>query len=121
MGESPKPPADLARLQSAFGRSISTPLKVLDDDGNFALQTQAYDAGYGFGSSRQGSGTWLCNHSMFSSVPDSKASMASCRSSSVRAADICVRMRALPLGTETVRCTLPCLFTVVGSANHPRP
>jgi electron transfer flavoprotein beta subunit len=29
--------------------------------------------------------------------------------------------RALPLGTETVRCTLPCLLTVVGSANSPRP
>ncbi len=29
--------------------------------------------------------------------------------------------RALPLGTETVRCTLPCLLTVVGSANQPRP
>jgi len=32
-----------------------------------------------------------------------------------------VARRALPLGTETVRCTLPCLFTVVGSANQPRP
>jgi electron transfer flavoprotein beta subunit len=29
--------------------------------------------------------------------------------------------RALPLGTETVRCLLPCLLTVVGSANRPRP
>jgi electron transfer flavoprotein beta subunit len=29
--------------------------------------------------------------------------------------------RALPLGTETVRCTLPCLLSVVGSANQPRP
>jgi electron transfer flavoprotein beta subunit len=29
--------------------------------------------------------------------------------------------RALPLGTETVRCKLPCLLTVVGSANQPRP
>ncbi|MFN2251455.1 MAG: electron transfer flavoprotein subunit beta/FixA family protein [Anaerolineae bacterium] len=29
--------------------------------------------------------------------------------------------RALPLGTETVRCRLPCLLTVVGSANNPRP
>jgi electron transfer flavoprotein beta subunit len=29
--------------------------------------------------------------------------------------------RALPLGTETVRSTLPCLLTVVGSANQPRP
>jgi electron transfer flavoprotein beta subunit len=29
--------------------------------------------------------------------------------------------RALPLGRETVKCRLPCLFTVVGSANRPRP
>ena len=29
--------------------------------------------------------------------------------------------RALPLGTETVRCKLPCLLTVMGSANQPRP
>ena len=29
--------------------------------------------------------------------------------------------RALPLGTELVRCSLPCLLTVVGSANQPRP
>ncbi len=29
--------------------------------------------------------------------------------------------RALPLGTETVKCSLPCLLTVVGSANQPRP
>jgi electron transfer flavoprotein beta subunit len=29
--------------------------------------------------------------------------------------------RALPLGAETVECSLPCLLTVVGSANHPRP
>jgi electron transfer flavoprotein beta subunit len=29
--------------------------------------------------------------------------------------------RALPLGTETVKSTLPCLLTVVGSANQPRP
>jgi electron transfer flavoprotein beta subunit len=29
--------------------------------------------------------------------------------------------RALPLGRETVRCTLPCLLTVVDSANRPRP
>jgi electron transfer flavoprotein beta subunit len=29
--------------------------------------------------------------------------------------------RALPLGCETVRCTLPCLLTVVSSANNPRP
>jgi electron transfer flavoprotein beta subunit len=32
-----------------------------------------------------------------------------------------VATRALPLGTETVRSTLPCLLTVVGSANQPRP
>ncbi len=29
--------------------------------------------------------------------------------------------RALPLGTETVQCRLPCLLTVVASANQPRP
>jgi electron transfer flavoprotein beta subunit len=29
--------------------------------------------------------------------------------------------RALEDGTEIVRCTLPCLLTVVGSANTPRP
>ncbi len=29
--------------------------------------------------------------------------------------------RALTLGTETIRCSLPCLLTVVGSANTPRP
>jgi electron transfer flavoprotein beta subunit len=29
--------------------------------------------------------------------------------------------RALPLGRETVKCSLPCLLTVVGSANIPRP
>jgi electron transfer flavoprotein beta subunit len=29
--------------------------------------------------------------------------------------------RALDLGTEIVRCTLPCLLTVVSSANAPRP
>lgn len=34
--------------------------------------------------------------------------------------EITVR-RAFPLGKETVRCTLPCLLTVVGSANLPRP
>lgn len=34
--------------------------------------------------------------------------------------EITVR-RAFPLGKETVRCTLPCLLTVVGSANQPRP
>lgn len=32
-----------------------------------------------------------------------------------------VAERALPLGRETVRCTVPCLLTVVGSANRPRP
>jgi electron transfer flavoprotein beta subunit len=30
-------------------------------------------------------------------------------------------VRALDHGTEVVRCTLPCLLTVVGSANTPRP
>jgi electron transfer flavoprotein beta subunit len=34
--------------------------------------------------------------------------------------EIAVR-RAFPLGKETVRCSLPCLLTVVGSANQPRP
>jgi electron transfer flavoprotein beta subunit len=29
--------------------------------------------------------------------------------------------RALPLGRETVKCSLPCLLTVVDSANRPRP
>jgi electron transfer flavoprotein beta subunit len=29
--------------------------------------------------------------------------------------------RALPLGKELVKCTLPCLLTVVGTANQPRP
>ncbi len=32
-----------------------------------------------------------------------------------------VARRALALGTETVRCSVPCLLTVVGSANTPRP
>jgi electron transfer flavoprotein beta subunit len=32
-----------------------------------------------------------------------------------------VVQRALPLGAELVQCTLPCLLTVVGSANEPRP
>jgi electron transfer flavoprotein beta subunit len=32
-----------------------------------------------------------------------------------------VARRALPLGTEIVRCRLPCLLTVVGSANVARP
>jgi electron transfer flavoprotein beta subunit len=35
--------------------------------------------------------------------------------------DRIVVRRAFPLGKETVRCTLPCLLTVVGSANEPRP
>lgn len=35
--------------------------------------------------------------------------------------DEIVAERALPLGGETVRCTVPCLLTVVGSANRPRP
>lgn len=34
--------------------------------------------------------------------------------------EIVVR-RAYDLGTELVRCQLPCLLTVVGSANRPRP
>jgi electron transfer flavoprotein beta subunit len=38
----------------------------------------------------------------------------------LRDAEVVVR-RALPLGTETVKCTLPCLLTVVASANRPRP
>ena len=29
--------------------------------------------------------------------------------------------RAFPLGKEMVKCALPCLLTVVGSANRPRP
>jgi electron transfer flavoprotein beta subunit len=32
-----------------------------------------------------------------------------------------IAVRALPLGTETVQCALPCLLTVVSSANRPRP
>jgi electron transfer flavoprotein beta subunit len=32
-----------------------------------------------------------------------------------------VARRAFPLGTEMVKSTLPCLVTVVGSANQPRP
>ena len=32
-----------------------------------------------------------------------------------------VAQRALELGTEIVKCQLPCLLTVVGSANRPRP
>jgi electron transfer flavoprotein beta subunit len=36
-------------------------------------------------------------------------------------ADSIVVMRALDHGTELVRCSLPCLLTVVSSANEPRP
>lgn len=32
-----------------------------------------------------------------------------------------VVQRAFDLGTELVKCSLPCLLTVVGSANQPRP
>jgi electron transfer flavoprotein beta subunit len=39
---------------------------------------------------------------------------------SLQKGEIAVR-RALPLGTETVLCRLPCLLTVVASANEPRP
>jgi electron transfer flavoprotein beta subunit len=39
---------------------------------------------------------------------------------SLKPDEIVVR-RALPLGTETVECTLPCLLTVVSSANQARP
>jgi electron transfer flavoprotein beta subunit len=35
--------------------------------------------------------------------------------------DEIIVQRAFPLGKETVRCTLPCLLTVVGSANQSRP
>jgi electron transfer flavoprotein beta subunit len=35
--------------------------------------------------------------------------------------DVIVVERAFPMGKETVRCKLPCLLTVVGSANRPRP
>lgn len=35
--------------------------------------------------------------------------------------DSIVVRRAFDLGMELVRCTLPCLLTVVGSANRPRP
>ncbi len=38
----------------------------------------------------------------------------------LQGSEIVVR-RAFPLGSETVKCTLPCLLTVVGSANQPRP
>lgn len=36
-------------------------------------------------------------------------------------ADSIIVRRAFDLGAEMVRCTLPCLLTVVGSANQPRP
>ncbi len=36
-------------------------------------------------------------------------------------ADGIIVQRAFDLGTELVKCTLPCLLTVVGSANRPRP
>lgn len=39
---------------------------------------------------------------------------------SLQGNEIVVR-RAFPRGEETVRCTLPCLLTVVESANQPRP
>jgi electron transfer flavoprotein beta subunit len=39
---------------------------------------------------------------------------------SLQGDEIIVR-RAFPLGKETVKCALPCLLTVVGSANRPRP
>jgi len=39
---------------------------------------------------------------------------------SLKDGELVVR-RALTLGTETVRCSLPCLLTVVGSASTPRP
>jgi electron transfer flavoprotein beta subunit len=39
---------------------------------------------------------------------------------SLEAEEIVVQ-RALDLGTEIVKCKLPCLLTVVGSANQPRP
>jgi electron transfer flavoprotein beta subunit len=39
---------------------------------------------------------------------------------SLRGQEIVAR-RSLALGSETVQCRLPCLLTVVGSANTPRP
>jgi electron transfer flavoprotein beta subunit len=39
---------------------------------------------------------------------------------SLQDGEIVVR-RVFPLGMETVKCPLPCLLTVVGSANQPRP
>jgi electron transfer flavoprotein beta subunit len=35
--------------------------------------------------------------------------------------DEIVAQRALPMGSELVQCSLPCLLTVVASANQPRP
>ncbi len=35
--------------------------------------------------------------------------------------DTIVAQRAFPLGKEWVKCALPCLLTVVGTANRPRP
>ena len=35
--------------------------------------------------------------------------------------DEIVVQRAFPLGKEWVKCALPCLLTVIASANHPRP
>jgi electron transfer flavoprotein beta subunit len=35
--------------------------------------------------------------------------------------DEVVAQRAFEMGTEIVKCKLPCLLTVVGSANRPRP
>jgi electron transfer flavoprotein beta subunit len=35
--------------------------------------------------------------------------------------DVIVVERTFPRGKETVKCTIPCLLTVVGSANQPRP
>ena len=37
------------------------------------------------------------------------------------AGDGIIVQRAFDLGSEVVKCTLPCLLTVVGSANKPRP
>ena len=37
------------------------------------------------------------------------------------AGDVIVVERTFPRGKETVKCTIPCLLTVVGSANRPRP
>jgi electron transfer flavoprotein beta subunit len=39
---------------------------------------------------------------------------------SLQGEEIVVR-RVFPLGMETVKCSLPCLLTVVSSANQPRP